>query len=540
MNRLFVIAVTLGGALVTGCSGLTEEPPASEAAAPVASVRQKVLSPGLVDALECLQGYVEAGTCDWEHWSEMHELCATYDHPELEDGFFLEEVQAGRCTATHWPTLRAQVVAAAAPVLVRTHCDSSSQVMQGTELDGCFTLQGTGASYVSVTYDTAATLYSGAGCTGEALAVQADTSLCGTSYPSGAGANDNVRSYRLHPAQERPSSARYTCAPDEPTCVTNFNSKVDRVNSTHTVKIVRVAQAGRTTASIADIRNDIYKLYDFFGTASRGQVSLNLLEGSHRTVTVPSTANCGQAEAQATRVSSNSDAFLTVIRLPAGLCKPSSPAHAGSHRIYMRNGLQNIYAHEVGHVLGLNHGERILEDGSTLGNSDTTTLMARMPATNYNLPQLHWLGWTKKEDLVQVNSAIEDGSAFDITLRPVDLNVDDGSGLPLGAVYEIPGKALRLFISMPRSRTTDINPVEGGSVFVHRARICEGCTGMVMGTMRIEQFSATSTAARTVRDLVITPLGFTSHLIREDGKNVEVFDTVTLRIQRAAPVLRAP
>ena len=542
MNRLFVIAVTMGGALVTGCSGLTGEPPATSpgAEASVDSTRQAVVSVALEDSLACVQEYVDAGTCDWEHWSELHEACSIYDHPELDDGFFLAEVQAGRCTAANWPTLRARFLAAAAPVLVRTQCDSASAVMQGTEVDGCFTLAGTDASYVSVASGTSVALHAGAGCTGEALVVQADTNLCETSYASGAGTNDNVKSFRIQPAQERPSPARYDCAPDEPTCVKNFNSNLAEVNSTHTVRVVRVTQAGRTTASISDIKNDIQEMYGYFNTASHGQVGLKFLDGTHRTVSVASNTTCGQAEAQARQASSTSGVFLTVIMLPQGLCPTASPPHADSRRIYLRNRLQNIYAHETGHVLGLNHGDRFDATGKRESNADATTLMSRMPSLSYNLPQLHWLGWTKKEQLVQVNSALEDGSALDITLRPVDQNAQSASPLPLGAVWEIPNIPYRLFVAVPRSRTTDLNPVEGGLVFVYRARICEGCTGMAMGTVRLGRVDPKSTKGLIFMDLVITPVSYVRRWIQVDGKSVEVFDSVTLRIRRATPVVLTP
>ncbi|WP_205519431.1 Ig-like domain-containing protein [Pyxidicoccus caerfyrddinensis] len=479
-----------------------------------------------------MQAYVDAGTCDWAHWSEMWEACETYDYPELEDGFFIAEVQAGRCTAANWPTLRAQLVASSPSVLVRAHCNATAEVIPGTELDGCVTLAGTGASYVSVAPEETVTLYAGAGCTGEALTVQADANLCQTSYASGAATNDNVRSFRIEEAQQRPSAARYTCAPEETTCVESFNGGLASVNSTHTVKIVRVTQAGRTTASIADIKTDLRQLYDFYDIASRNQVGLRLLDGSHQTVNVPGTFKCGKVRLRARKASTNSGAFVTVFMLPHGVCNFSD---AGSRHIFLEDTLQRTYAHEIGHVLGLAHGERAEDDGS-----DPTTYMGKMPSDNYNLPQLHWLGWTNKEELVQVNSAIEDGSAFDVTIRPVDRNADNGSGLPLGAVWEIPTTGNRVFMAVPKSRTTDLNQVDGGGVYVYRAPRCEGCTGMSMWTIREARFGPKSNSGHIVMDIVISPVAYKSRKITVEGKEVEVFDSVTLRIRQAAPVVLTP
>ncbi|WP_237077423.1 hypothetical protein [Myxococcus xanthus] len=42
----------------------------------------------------------------------MWATCETFEHPELEDGVFLEAVQSDGCTAANWSTLRAQPMAA--------------------------------------------------------------------------------------------------------------------------------------------------------------------------------------------------------------------------------------------------------------------------------------------------------------------------------------------------------------------------------------------------------------------------------------------
>ncbi|WP_244237032.1 Ig-like domain-containing protein [Corallococcus llansteffanensis] len=533
MKKTFVMAAVMGAGLVTGCGGAAE--PSPEPRGPVATTGQALLSPELEASLSCVQGYVNAGTCDWAHWSELWETCQTYEHPELEDGLFLDEVQAGRCTSTHWPTLRAQLIASHTPrVRVRVGCDGDSTVMQEAELDGCYTLGGADASYVDVPFGKTVTLHAAASCNGESTVVQANTNLCETSFPSGAGANDNVRSFRIQSDDEETSPASYVCAANEPTCVRNFNSKLGAINTTHTAKVVRVVLEGRETPSIATARGRIQDMYDFFAVASHGQVHLKFLN-TDQTVRVTS-GDCATATDKAIQ-GSTSNAFLNVYLMPLGMC---SSSNANAHRIFLNDGLMRTYYHETGHILGLAHGNRLDATGAVDAYGDASTNMGRFPSDNYNLPQLHWLGWTKKADLVKVNPAIEAGGSIDVTLRPVDNNADNVSPLPLGAVWESPDSDMRLFVAVPKSRVNSVNQIGGGSVFVYSAPKCAGCTGMVMGTMQVGRFGPKAIVGNIASDLLITPVHYESHQILVNGTSTEVFTAITLRIKRSAPTVLTP
>ena len=533
MKKAFVVAVVMGAAWVTGCGGAAA--PTHGPGGPVATTRQSLLSPGLEASLSCVQGYVDAGTCDWAHWSELWEACQTYEHPELEDGLFLDEVEEGRCTSTHWPTLRAQLIASQTPrVRVLVGCDGDSTVMQEAELDGCYTLGSAEASYVDVPFGKTVTLHAAAGCTGESAVVQYDTKLCETSFPSGVGTDDNVRSFRVQSADQESSPASYVCAADEPTCVSNFNSELGVINKTHGVKVVRVVLKGRETPSIATAQGRIKEMYKSFAVASHDQVHLNFLN-TDQTVNVTS-SDCETAKRYAVE-RSRSNAFLTVYLMPLGMC-PSSKAR--EHSIYLNDGLMRSYYHETGHVLGLAHGNRLDATGTLDTYGDASTNMGSLPSDNYNLPQLHWLGWTKKSDLVKVNPAIEAGGSVDVTLRPVDNNADNASSLPLGAVWESPDSEQRLFVAVPKSRVNSVNDIGAGAVFVYRAPRCEGCTGMAMGTLQVGRFGPRAIVRNIASDLIITPVSYASHQILVNGTSTEVFTAITLRIKRSVPTVLTP
>ncbi|MCP3061126.1 hypothetical protein LXT21_20300 [Myxococcus sp. K38C18041901] len=526
MRKLSMTGVLLCGAWVAGCSGAEQEP--SEL--PGEELSRQAASLSLPAALTCIETYVNAGTCDWDHWSDLYDACDVSSHPELDDGHFLEEVQSDNCTVANWPALRAQLLSTTPLVRVFDSCQGGPPLIHEASANGCHALgPNAGASFFEVSIGKSVTLYAGANCAGDSVTVETDANLCETTFASGASADGAVLSYRIQDVTAPASPYRYTCSASEPQCVENDNARLASINKKHTVKVVRVTYPGRTTPSLTTIRNSVRGLYDFFDVASRGQVSLEVV--ASQTVEVTS-AVCKTAKSQAVQ-KARSNAFLTVYSMPSGMC---STSNAGSRSVYLKGGLFRDYAHEVGHVLGLAHGNtRNPATGEVKHYGDASTFMGSFPSDNYNLPQLHWLGWTKKEELQKVNSVVDNGGTVLVKLRPVGGNTELTSAQGdhrLGAVWDIPGTDQRLFIAVPKPRFNDVNQIEGGTVMVYRAPRCVGCMGMSMGTTVISRFIATNQNEHEAQGLFIKPVAYERTAIQSGGNTVHVYSSVTVSIRR--------
>ncbi|QSQ16884.1 hypothetical protein [Myxococcus landrumensis] len=528
MRKLSKTGVVLFGVLVAGCEGGEGEPS-------VASTRQAVVSQELAASLACVETYVDAGTCDWSHWSELWETCMTYEHPVLEDGRFLEEVQAGNCTAASWPTLREQFIdPSPAPVRLRETCNGTSLVIQEAEPNGCHPVaQAAGASFVEVPFGKSVTLHAGANCTGDSVTSQTDMNLCETSFETGASADGNVGSFRIQDVEAPPSAYNYDCAAGEEACVENYNDRLGAINQSHTVKVVRVVVPGRSTFSMSSIEPNVKSLYGFFAVASRHQVSRTSMDSQLVNV---AGATCQKVKTLA-MAQARSSAFMTVYMMPSGLCPTSN---ARDRSIFLNDNLFRSYAHEAGHVLGLAHGNtRDPATGKVTQYGDASTYMGQFTSDNYNLPQLHWLGWTKKEEIVKVNAALERDGFTEVILRPVDRN-DDSPDSPsdhkLGAVWETPDSKYRLFIVVPKSVLNGANQIAGGTVIVYRAPTCKlkaDCPGtIVMGTTTMARFVATNTNTHVVNGspIKLQAIGYEKKPVRVGGATVDEYAWVKLRI----------
>ena len=68
-------------------------------------------SPGLSQALDCVESrYVDTNECDWAHWSELYDVCHTYEYPAMDDGYLLNEVKSGQCSTATWPTIKEHIL----------------------------------------------------------------------------------------------------------------------------------------------------------------------------------------------------------------------------------------------------------------------------------------------------------------------------------------------------------------------------------------------------------------------------------------------
>lgn len=320
----------------------------------------------------------------------------------------------------------------------------------------------------------------------------------------------------------------YDCK-DDNSCVINYNHRAIQENAgIKKYNLVRVVMPGKQTAPMDKIKSSGRWLENFFDTASRGQLKLKRKRAITKEVSVGS---CKQAKAQANSTD-DPDVLFTVRVFPKGLCRSSN---AGRKRANLNSTLRRDFAHEVGHLLGLKHGNRInRKTGKVEHYKDPSTFMGRFPAMNYSIPQLHWLGWTGKTDVVQLDSDLLDrGGSVEVELRPVDKNAASNSELPIAYVYDLPNNQ-RLFISVPKSVKKGNKGLQGGQIFFYKAPKCQRCRGMAMGNLVIERiFNPKEAKAYEIAgQLEVTPIAWESHNIRTKGKSAEKFTAIRLRISK--------
>ncbi len=321
----------------------------------------------------------------------------------------------------------------------------------------------------------------------------------------------------------------YTCGENEPECVKNYNRNViSNGDVAKKYNVVRVVMPGKTTPSMANIKSNASWLGNFFRTSSQGQLRVKL--GKAITKEVP-VGSCKKAKAQA-NANDRSKSLYTIRVFPKGLCGSSN---AGGGNANLKSTLKRNFAHEVGHLLGLAHGNRVnRKTGKVEAYKDASTFMGRFPSSNYSIPQLHWLGWTQKEDIVQLDSSVLDsGGSLDVKLRPIDKNERSNSDSPIAYVYDLPNNN-RLFISIPKSLKTATNGVQGGQVFFYKSPKCQKCRGMAMGDTVIQRiFNPKTSKDYKVADLMVNPVSYESETVRVNGRSVEKFTSITLRIRKS-------
>ena len=320
----------------------------------------------------------------------------------------------------------------------------------------------------------------------------------------------------------------YDCADEDTDCVVNYNKKAIKEGAAgQKYNLVRVVMPGETTQSMGSIKSSGRWLANFLKTASQGQLRVN----RHRAITKEvAVGTCKEAKAEANTID-DTGVLFTVRVFPKGLCRSSN---AGKRNANLVGTLKRDFAHEVGHLLGLKHGNKLNQKtGKVEGYKDPSTFMGRYSSQNYSIPQLHWLGWTKKEDVVQLDSEIlESGGVVEVQLRPIDKNSESSSDIPLAYVYDLPNNQ-RLFISMPKSVKTNGNGVQGGQIFFYKAPKCQKCRGMAMSDTVIARiFDPTNNKQYKVAGLVIEPVSYESDSVIVKNRSAEKFKSITLHISK--------
>lgn len=307
-------------------------------------------------------------------------------------------------------------------------------------------------------------------------------------------------------------ASNYSCKSNEPECVTNFNNDlaITPEGRPKTINIFRVVSNKGNAADMKELVNNTQHLIRFFKTVSRGQFDAKIV--STETVDVDG-GSCQEVQNQALRKAKD-NAYFNIFAIPVAKCKG---AHAGSNNVWLDGGgLFRTYPHESGHILGLGHGNTNIRKFDEY--ADPSTFMGSMPSLNYNAPQLFWLGWTDKSDVVKINQRVDSGGEIEVKLRPVNMNIktSDTSSAPIAYVYdvgEVSAKdAPRLFISMPRASQGGY----GREIFVYRANCTKGCGTTVSGRITMKE-----TEGKEVDGLHITPVDHT-----------ENFSEITLRIRK--------
>ena len=323
----------------------------------------------------------------------------------------------------------------------------------------------------------------------------------------------------------------YTCGDADTECVVNYNKKAIKEGAAaQKYNLVRVVMPGKTTPSMGSIKSSGRWLANFLKTSSQGQLRVNRNRAITKEV---AEGTCKEAKAEANTID-DSGVLFTVRVFPKGLCRSSN---AGKRNANLVGTLKRDFAHEVGHLLGLKHGNKLNQKtGKVEGYKDPSTFMGRYSSQNYSIPQLHWLGWTKKEDVVQLDSDIlESGGIVEAKIRPIDKNSESDSNdskAPLAYVYDLPGNQ-RLFISIPKSVKTKGNGVQGGQVFFYKAPKCKNCRGMAMSDTVIARiYDPKESKQYKVAGLVIEPVSYESEDVRSNKRSAEKFTSVTLHISK--------
>ena len=324
-------------------------------------------------------------------------------------------------------------------------------------------------------------------------------------------------------SQASTDSESAQCEDSDPKCVKSYNRFAKSQSlGTHNIRVVRVTMPNHSTTSMSSIKSNVKELINSYRVASRGRFNLILTDTITKEV---EKGNCSQAKNKA-MLGSPADILVTIYVLPKGVCDYSN---AGGKNAYVNDDLIRTYAHEVGHLLGLAHGNRIEgKTGKFEEYGDASTFMGSMPAKNYSIPQLHWLGWTNANEIVRINSEIETGRSIEVRLRPIDANAQSDNDLPLSYVYEV-NNDTRLFIAIPKS-TSGGNKIDGGEIFVYRAKKCVGCKGMAMGSLQVGRiFTPKNSKDYNIEGLIINPISYKSEKIKGDEK----FREITLRISKS-------
>lgn len=256
------------------------------------------------------------------------------------------------------------------------------------------------------------------------------------------------------------TSEPYICEESEDKCVQNYNNSLSQSNGQKRV-LVRPINFEDTNWSpnLTKIRQKLSVNAEFLLEASRGRYGFSEIVVKPTRKINGVSQSCANREIARKRLSGDGTKYdLKVYGYPVGTC---SFSNAGNNKIHMNKGNINnsmTFLHELGHIFHLQHSRAMRgemtgvfcnknrQDNDGLCPDVSTYLGYFTPYNrNYNVVDLHWLGWLDKYEVERI---LPDKHSY--TIRAIDRKIENGVE-PLALVFDHPISGNRMFLSMPTS-----------------------------------------------------------------------------------------
>jgi len=304
-----------------------------------------------------------------------------------------------------------------------------------------------------------------------------------------------------------------------------LNTRLDRISGVHNIVLVQVTADGYTAVPMASITSAANRFANFAENASFGRLQLKI----YRSRTFHGSGSKGTIKNAAINFSNTigGDPLLTAIVFPRGF---STGDNSGGGNIFL-GGTVTAFDHEAGHMIGLCHSGAVI-DGHRDDYRDSSSKMSAYPSQEYSVNQQQWLGWTGDRENVNITDCLGKVPYIDVPLRPVN-NGGIVSDIPQAYVYEIPNSDGQIWIAIPKSMDNNLNAIQGGEIFIYQYNNKQGCTGLCMGSTRIGRISKPKDGQPyTINGLTIQPISWISTPAVFNGKNVDSFSQITIRISK--------
>ncbi len=247
----------------------------------------------------------------------------------------------------------------------------------------------------------------------------------------------------------------HDCLEYEPACVQNYNQRTDRATGKKSLVVVPINFSDTDwNPPRTKIEKTMSHINEFVTQSSRGRLSFETID-IRNTLEVPVKQSCPNREQARKHVKGENKYDIRVYSYPKGTC---SFSNAGRGNVNMNKGNvgnKMTLSHELGHLFRLGHSRDYHKnkcrrrDKDGLCPDSTTYLGYVTPQNyNYNIVDLHWMGWLKKHEVERILP-----NKIHYSLRAVNREIQDGEA-PLALVFDHPISGNRIFIAMPVSAET--------------------------------------------------------------------------------------